>query len=88
MERINRTSLPPIYFQQPGHSLTIVGFERRIDGSCNLLVLDPMYHTSRAMEQLLEAGPRRIRRARLEVMSIYRRGAKRMAKHDDLEILL
>ncbi|KAJ4303008.1 hypothetical protein N0V90_001899 [Kalmusia sp. IMI 367209] len=36
---VYKTLLPPIYLQQPGHSLTIVGIERRRDGSLNLMVL-------------------------------------------------
>ncbi|KAK4984079.1 hypothetical protein LTR50_006821 [Elasticomyces elasticus] len=27
------TSKPPVYLQQPGHSLTVVGYEQRADGS-------------------------------------------------------
>ncbi|KAI9891294.1 MAG: hypothetical protein M1814_002807 [Vezdaea aestivalis] len=45
-ERICKTWLPPLYFQFPGkrgHSLTIIGFERR-GKSRNLVVFDPSYN--------------------------------------------
>ncbi|KAH8725186.1 peptidase family C78-domain-containing protein [Phaeosphaeriaceae sp. PMI808] len=81
-----RTLLPPIYLQQPGHSITIVGFERRRDGTCNLMVFDPMYSTSPAMHKLL--GRKSIRTARPEVLHAYRRGAKQLKKHAAFEILM
>jgi hypothetical protein len=87
-DRVNRTLLPPIYLQQPGHSLTIVGLEKHINGQRFLIVLDPMYLTSRAMNQLLDVGPRRVSKSRPEVMDIYRRGDERLFKHMDFEILM
>lgn len=41
--KVFSTSLTPIYLQRPRHSLTIVGIERRHDGSRSLLVFDPGY---------------------------------------------
>lgn len=35
------TGRPPIYLQRPGHSMTIVGVERRRDGTCSLVAFDP-----------------------------------------------
>jgi hypothetical protein len=87
-DRINRTSLPPIYFQIPSHSLTIVGFERRIDGSRNVVVLDPLYTTNRAMLRLIEVGPRNVKRGKMEFMEIYRRGSRVLRRHSDYEILM
>lgn len=83
---VYKTLLPPIYLQQPGHSLTIVGFERRRDGSCNLMVFDPMYSTSPAMHKLI--GRRSIRTARPEVLHAYRRGPRQLRKHAAFEILM
>lgn len=81
-----KTLLPPIYLQQPGHSITIIGFERRKDGKCNLVVLDPMYHTSPAMHSLL--GRKNIRTFRPEVLHAYRRGGRQLGKHAAFEILM
>lgn len=83
---VYKTLLPPIYLQQPGHSLTIVGFERRKDGSCNLMTFDPMYHTSPAMHRLI--GRKNIRTHRPEVMAAYRRGGRQLRKHDSFEVLM
>lgn len=83
---VNKTLLPPIYLQQPGHSITIVGFERRRDGSSNLIVFDPMYSTSPAMHKLV--GRRNIRTARPEVLYAYRRGSGQLKKHAAFEILM
>ncbi|KAH7087794.1 peptidase family C78-domain-containing protein [Paraphoma chrysanthemicola] len=83
---VYKTLLPPIYLQQPGHSITIVGLERRRDGACNLVVLDPMYSTSPVMHKLL--GRKNIRTARPEVMHAYRRGARQLRKHAAFEILM
>ncbi|KAF2756199.1 DUF1671-domain-containing protein [Pseudovirgaria hyperparasitica] len=85
-QKVHRTLAPPIYFQHPGHSLTIVGFERRKDGSCNLVVFDPMFRTSPSMHRLL--GRQNIASPRPEVMDAYRRDARKLRKHRDFEILM
>jgi hypothetical protein len=83
---VYKTLLPPIYLQQPGHSITIVGFERRRDGRCNLMVFDPMYSTSPAMHKLI--GRKDIKSPRPEVLYAYRRMAKQLRKHAAFEILM
>jgi hypothetical protein len=83
---VYKTLLPPIYLQQPGHSITIIGFERRRDGACNLVVFDPMYSTSPAMHKLL--GRKNIQTARPEVFHAYRRGTVQLKKHAAFEILM
>lgn len=83
---VYKTLLPPIYLQQPGHSITIIGFERRRDGACNLVVLDPMYSTSPAMHKLL--GRKNIHSPRPEVLHAYRRGPRQLRKHAAFEILM
>jgi hypothetical protein len=83
---VYKTLLSPIYLQQPGHSITIVGFERHRNGSCNLVVFDPMYSTSPAMHKLL--GRKNIQTARPEVLHAYRRGSRQLKKHAAFEILM
>ncbi|KAJ5445005.1 hypothetical protein N7491_001087 [Penicillium cf. griseofulvum] len=70
--KILQTDLPPIYFQHQGHSMTIVGFEIRENGSANLLVFDPMFKTSPAMERLIGAFVEPSDPTRL--LKAYRRG--------------
>jgi hypothetical protein len=83
---VYKTLLPPIYLQQPGHSISVIGFERHFDSSCNLVVFDPMYYTSPVMHKLL--GRKNIRTARPEVLYAYRRGAGKLKKHAAFEILM
>ncbi|KAK5630713.1 hypothetical protein RRF57_006428 [Xylaria bambusicola] len=51
-DKVRCTELPPIYFQHRGHSLTIVGLERRASGSLKLLVFDPMFHDPEGVVRL------------------------------------
>jgi hypothetical protein len=83
---VYKTLLPPIYLQQPGHSLTIIGFERRKDGSCSLMTFDPMFHTSPNMHRLI--GRKNIRTSRPEVMHAYRKTARQLRRHAAFEILM
>lgn len=81
-----KTLLPPVYLQQPGHSVTVVGFERRRDGTSNLVVFDPMYHTSPVMQSLI--GRKNIKTPRPEVLQAYRRNARQLGKHASFEALM
>ncbi|UZP44827.1 hypothetical protein NXS19_012639 [Fusarium pseudograminearum] len=86
-DRIHRTDLPPIYLQHPGHSLTIVGFEKQMDGHTNLLVFDPSFHDSTKIRNLVG------KTVRLKPSSIdglvkpYRRGSHYFRKHNQYEVL-
>ncbi|KAJ5541980.1 hypothetical protein N7461_007983 [Penicillium sp. DV-2018c] len=83
--KIVKTDLSPIYFQHQGHSMTIVGFEIREDGSANLLVFDPMFKTSPAMERLLGAFVKPSDPTRL--LKAYRRGTPYLQKYKIFELL-
>ncbi|KKZ63187.1 hypothetical protein EMCG_02483 [[Emmonsia] crescens] len=85
-QRITQTELPPVYLQHEGHSLTIVGFEIHKSGSANLLVFDPMFKTSPAIERLI--GNNHIRSQDPgRVIKAYRRGPGYLQKHKEFEIL-
>ncbi|KXG52361.1 Peptidase C78, ubiquitin fold modifier-specific peptidase 1/ 2 [Penicillium griseofulvum] len=83
--KILQTDLPPIYFQHQGHSMTIVGFEIRENGSANLLVFDPMFKTSPAMERLIRAFVEPSDPTRL--LKAYRRGTPYLQKYKIFELL-
>lgn len=83
--KVFRTSLPPIYFQHPGHSMTIVGFERRNNGSCNLLVLDPMFKPSPGVSRFIGVQFRTA--APEKLLKAYRRGSSYLRKYSTFEIL-
>ncbi|KAK0100983.1 hypothetical protein ONS95_013028 [Cadophora gregata] len=83
--KIRCTFLPPIYFQHPGHSMTIVGFERKRDGSKNLIVFDPMFHDAQNITKLIGTSFRAKNPA--DHMRAYRRGIKYLKKYNEFEIL-
>lgn len=84
-DKVCKTNLPPLYFQHAGHSMTIVGLERRKDGSRNLLVFDPMFgdssHVRKAIGQSFKHSHPD------DHLKAYRRGAKYLSKYKEFEIL-
>ena len=90
MSKVEQTELPPIYLQRTGHSLTIVGFERRSNGSCNLLVFDPTFDVGYFMKRYLKSDTacRRFRSVSPKVMlAPFRRGAKALRRFKAFETL-
>ncbi|KAI5862841.1 peptidase family C78-domain-containing protein [Durotheca rogersii] len=83
--KVRCTSLPPIYFQHRGHSLTIIGLERRRDGGWELLVFDPMFRDPDGITRYI--GRRFQHRDPERVLKLYRRGAKYLKKYHEFEIL-
>ena len=51
--KVHRMSLAPIYLQRPRHSLTVVGLEKRHDGSRALLVFDPGYRPPKGLKRII-----------------------------------
>lgn len=79
------TALPPIFFQRAGHSMTIVGLERRKDGGRNLLIFDPSFATTSAMMRLVDG---KTAHSKVEtLMAPYRHGAKRLERWKEYEVL-
>ncbi|KAI9887770.1 MAG: hypothetical protein M1823_000411 [Watsoniomyces obsoletus] len=92
-KKVTQTWLPPIYFQHRGHSMTIVGFERRTDGSRNLLVFDPMFKPSPGMARLVmtQAGRENNSRPRSgsirDLLKAYRKGEGYLKKFHAFETM-
>jgi len=80
------TGLPPIYFQRFGHSTTIVGMERKNDGSRNLLVFDPSIATTAAVGRLL-AG-RTAYSGHDAILKSYRRSDVSLSRWDEFEVIV
>jgi len=83
--KVYQTNLPPIYFQHPGHSLTIVGVEVKKSGRVNLLVFDPMCATNpdaaRLVGQSFSASqPEKFLKA-------FRRGEDYLKKYKSFEVM-
>ena len=68
-----------------GHSLTIVGLERRKSGSCNLLVFDPMFRPSAPIRRFI--GTRFHITNPEKLLKAYRRGEPHLRKFSTFEIL-
>ncbi|CAK7204164.1 hypothetical protein SEUCBS139899_006918 [Sporothrix eucalyptigena] len=82
-QKVRATTLPPIYWQHPGHSLTIVGIEKTTSGETNLLVFDPIFRDSSIMARFVSH-----RHALPEVLlRPYRRGPRYLSRFRAFEIL-
>lgn len=68
-----------------GHSMTIVGFERRMNGSGDLLVLDPMFKPSPGVSRFIGVQFRTA--APEKLLKAYRRGSSYLRKYSTFEIL-
>lgn len=76
--------------------MTIVGFQKSVDGGRELLVFDPMFHDSPMVLRLAdvlrdggEEGSRErvsVRKAE-ELLRAYRRGSKYLRKYGEFEVL-
>lgn len=84
-DRVRCTSLPPIYFQHAGHSMTIVGIEKQRDGSVNLLVFDPMFRDSSVI--LERVGQKFTYKHPDHALKAYRRGSKYLRRYREFELL-
>lgn len=80
------TSLPPIYFQRFGHSMTIVGLERKADGVRNLLLFDPSYQTSGAMHRVL--ANKAVKVGIEQLLRPYRRSEFGLSRWDEFEVIV
>ncbi|KAH7007983.1 peptidase family C78-domain-containing protein [Ilyonectria destructans] len=85
--RIHLTGLPPIYLQHPGHSLTIVGLEKQMDGEVNLLVFDPSFRDSTKIRHLIGKAFRHKLSTVDEAVQPYRRGTQYLRKYSEFEVL-
>ncbi|EGE04142.1 DUF1671 domain-containing protein [Trichophyton equinum CBS 127.97] len=85
-KQIVQTDLPPIYLQHEGHSMTIIGFEVRQDGSVNLLVFDPMFRTSPATSKLI--GTQFYTTKPEYYLKAFRRTSRYLRQFDTFELLM
>jgi hypothetical protein len=80
------TQLPPIYFQRPGHSMTIVGMEKRNDGDRVLLVFDPSFAVADVLRQL-KSG--RVHRSKIDtLMAPFRQDGAHLTRWKEYEIMM
>lgn len=84
-DKVRSTTLPPIYFQHAGHSMTIVGIEKKADGKANLLVFDPMFHDAQVITQ--RVGRKFKYKHADSALNAYRRGHKYLRRYREFEVL-
>jgi len=65
--------------------MTIIGLEKRTDGSRNLIVFDPMFHDASNVLKLV--GTSFTHKAPADLLTAYRRGVKYLRKYNEFEIL-
>ncbi|CAK7267923.1 hypothetical protein SEPCBS119000_002794 [Sporothrix epigloea] len=82
-QKVRVTSLPPIYWQHPGHSLTIVGIEKTKAGGTNLLVFDPVSRDASVVARLV--GQKHALSDQL--LRPYRRDSRYLSRFHAFEIL-
>ncbi|UNI19192.1 hypothetical protein JDV02_005395 [Purpureocillium takamizusanense] len=86
-KKVQTTSLPPVYLQHQGHSLTVVGIEERKDGRLNLLVFDPSCRDSAVLKRHVGRRVCKDMAGAGDLAEPYRRGAKYLIKQKEFEIL-
>lgn len=87
--KVHKSHRPPIFFQQPGHSMTIIGFERSNSGKRNLLIFDPSFGPRKQLQDLVSKPSRAVEAADFadSLLRTYRRSAVQLRKYDEFEIL-
>ena len=65
--------------------MTIIGFERKVDGSKNIIVFDPMFHDATNITKLI--GVKFRHNKPQDVLRAYRRGVKYLKKYNEFELL-
>jgi hypothetical protein len=65
--------------------MTIIGFERKKDGSANILVFDPMFHDSSEIIRLI--GRNFSHKSPAVLLKAYQRTTRYLRKYNEFEIL-
>jgi hypothetical protein len=65
--------------------MTIVGFEKKTDGTRNLIVFDPMFHDASNIIKLI--GRTFVHKDPEDLLKAYRRGNKYLKKYNEFELL-
>ncbi|KAI4758663.1 DUF1671-domain-containing protein [Aureobasidium sp. EXF-3400] len=89
LNNVHKSHRPPLFFQQPGHSMTIIGFERCKDDKRNLLVFDPSFGPGKQLQDLATKPSRTVITANMadRLLKSYRRSNAQLSKYDEFEIL-
>lgn len=84
-DKVRHTTLPPIYLQHAGHSMTIVGIEKQTSGQANLLVFDPMFRDAKLINERVDR--KFTYKYSDSALNAYRRGHKYLRRYREFEVL-
>ncbi|GAB7356522.1 hypothetical protein MBLNU459_g7268t2 [Dothideomycetes sp. NU459] len=84
--KVHITTRSPIFFQRPRHSLTIVGLEKRKDGSRALIVFDPAYKPPKKLRQARGNGMIEVK-SPISILKDYTRDEKYLKRFKAFELL-
>ncbi|KAI0167057.1 DUF1671-domain-containing protein [Hypoxylon sp. FL1284] len=84
-DKVRTTQLPPLYFQHRGHSMTIVGIEKRAKRGRALLVFDPTYSDPSGIRRHI--GRQHVHSNPNRKLDVYRRGSHYLGSYREFEIL-
>ncbi|OTB05787.1 hypothetical protein M426DRAFT_319470 [Hypoxylon sp. CI-4A] len=88
MAKVRRTTRAPIYLQYDGHSLTIIGLERKLNGRRKLLVFNPAKDDPQSVKNRL--GQQGVEGVPVEetLNKHYRRGSRQLQKLARFDLLM
>jgi zinc finger-containing ubiquitin peptidase 1 len=65
--------------------MTIVGFEKQLDGSKDIIVFDPRFHDAQNVTKLI--GQKFTHKAPADLLRAYRRATHYLKRYNEFEIL-
>jgi hypothetical protein len=88
--KVHKSHRPPIFFQQPGHSMTIIGFERCKNGTRNLLVFDPSFGSVKQLADMATGSISTTVKAEMadRLLRFHRRSDVQLKTYEEFEILM
>ncbi|KAJ4145684.1 hypothetical protein LMH87_004523 [Akanthomyces muscarius] len=81
--KVRSTMLPPIYFQRPGHSFTVIGLEKTVHNEWHLLVFNPGNRYRDTTHHFPSVSPRR----KQDTLEPYRLRPESLRKYSEFELL-
>lgn len=83
--RSSVTDLAPIFIVRPGHCMVVVGIERKVGGTRDLLVFSSDYGVSHAMLKLIHGGSVQV--SLMNLLRVYRRSEVELQQYSDFELI-
>lgn len=83
---VSQTGLMPLFLQRPGHSMTIIGFQKTRSGARSLLVFDPAWQAPSAILESEDVSAQS-RWKRRRILKMYRKSERYLKRFNQFEIL-